>query len=653
MIEVVCKNTLDLEFYMLLFKYLPITFANLQQRVKIDDIKEDEIIFVDLETGMEGAPYTAITQIGVKYGFEGKAEVLRTKRQFDKFRDAYSNPDIIKVGFNNCNFDDIVLKRHGYKPSYTNLHDGYLMAKAVSALLPSYSLKFICWYFLGDHHFAEGKVDLYKQQTKDNDFAKIPPHLLNPYHEHDLDQHADVFRLFWEKVQEEPHWSAYMLDLSVAPAVQQMILEGGLDIDLQLCNKRVVELETEREMLNLKANLNTEGYIQNLNSSRQVADWLDVQGFEMALTENGEWSLGKDELVDLKSKNPIAQMMYRVREINGTIKYFKAYKKAAEEGEVIWKSNNGLSVRIPRSYSISNARSRRFTSSSRFGINFQNTNQEAQQAHLVPDGWVALYPDLSQVENVVHIYESEDSERRRDYESNPLWNEYVWLGNKILRSNNLTKEILDEKDRNGNPTDRSRSKQIPHWTIYKQYKTAKLGLNFGMGEGKFGRTNGLSPSIAHDIFEEIHDACPAIRFLINKVARKLRQFGFVQDVFGHIYSGPERKAYKVVAYLIQGCGTASLPKAIIKSHYDTLQRHRTGLMCGTTHDDFTIRLDLRKKSKDLIATLQELMYNMTKRFSPRFDNIPLRAKMYMSRTRESEKKEVNLLEPKSFEHFLQ
>lgn len=64
-------------------------------------------------------------------------------------------------------------------------------------------------------------------------------------------------------------------------------------------------------------------------------------------------------------------------------------------------------------------------------------------------------------------------------------------------------------------------------------------------------------------------------------------------------------------------------------------------MSGTTHDENGFRLSLDLGEKKIIATLQEMFYNMTEKFSDRFDGIPLRAKLYLSRTYCSDRVEVD------------
>jgi hypothetical protein len=109
--------------------------------------------------------------------------------------------------------------------------------------------------------------------------------------------------------------------------------------------------------------------------------------------------------------------------------------------------------------------------------------------------------------------------------------------------------------------------------VYKEYKTAKLSLNFGQGARAFSERLGLDISAGKAIFQDIHCACPAIKRLQAKVEHALVRDGYVQDCFGHIYTGPIEEAYKVVAYLVQGCGTGSLPKAQVRANWETLRAH--------------------------------------------------------------------------------
>lgn len=227
--------------------------------------------------------------------------------------------------------------------------------------------------------------------------------------------------------------------------------------------------------------------------------------------------------------------------------------------------------------------------------------------------------------------------RRRAYESDEDWNEYVWLCNKIYGKNESKDYWDDKKNR--------RSPRIPGWTIYKETKTGKLSINFGMGITKFCTTFGLPRDAGTEIFNDIHSACPAIKALQGRVARDLSNIGFVTDSFLKRYSGNTDKAYKVVAYLIQGCGTGSLPKAQIRANWEALRladkrmperlRRRgvkCGNMCKTIHDENSGRIDLRLGDEEILRLLRRIMFNMTERFSEKFDDIPLRAKLYLTKT---------------------
>lgn len=602
--------------------------------IYISDIPEDGIIFYDIEADHQYAPYAKIREIGFQIGFNGRFERANNPDAIRRFRLKTQDPSILKVGFNNKNYDDIVLRRHGFKMPEKNNHDGYLMMKAICPNLPAYGLKFICWWFLGDMHLPEMRMEAYCKHNGiayEERWTKVPDEYLVPYLRHDIIQHRNVFRLGWENVQDPKHWDAYCLDLSQGEVVYEMSILGGLHINEVENTKQIASLQNKKADTRELVDVLTGGRVTNPNSSKQLGNYFDAEGFALALSDNGDFAVRKSDLLDLQHKNEVASAAYYVRGLNAKLKYFENYAEALTDttySEPHW---------IPTSFSISAARTRRYTSSSMYGLNFQNPDKEAKKVQIVPDGWLGFWIDATQIENVVHIYESEDNLRRSAYEADPDWSEYVWLCNRILGTNK-TKDELDAIP----------SPQMPNWSVYKQFKTAKLALNFGMGIGKFCSTTGVDRKVGESTFNDIHDACPAIRSLQEKIARLVRKYGFVQDVFGHCYENSPRMAYKLVAYLIQGCGTGSLPKAQMRANYDTIHKFDernlvAGRMCVTTHDENGGRLNLKLGHERIFAILQEIMFNMGPKFSHKFDGIPLRAKLYLSRTNGAAKEEIKKL----------
>lgn len=608
--------------------------------IRIEDIPEDQVLIYDLETTSQYSPYCDITLIGVQYGFNGKYEKVEHYKDQIKFKKRLADPDFIKIGFNNLNFDNIVLERYGFSVNEKNCHDGYLMIKTICPKLPAYGLKFLCWWFLGDMHLPEMKLEAWAKKNKIDKWA-APNELLEPYLAHDLIQHRDIFRLGWEIVQEPKHWDAYQLDMSQGYVTREMILKGGLHIDKQLNKNKIAILQKQVEELQDAGRFHSDWRVDNLNSSKQLGNFFDEEGFAMELSANGDFAVRKSDLLDLRDRHIVGEIAYQIRKINGSLSFFKNYERALGDSTY---NDRGLDW-IPTSFSISNARTRRYTSNSQHGLNFQNPDKEAKKVQIVPQGWLGFWQDATQVENIVHIYESEDDIRRQAYEANPDWSEYVWLCNLILGSEK-SKEELDSIP----------SPQVPNWSIYKQFKTAKLALNFGMGVSKFCKTTGVSPDIGKSTFDQIHEACPAIHKLQHKVRKLLEKYGYVQDVFGHIYSDTPRMAYKCVAYLIQGCGTGSLPKAQMRANFDTLRDYDSGNNVSghlsiTTHDEVGGRLNLELGSNKIFAILQDFQYNATKRFSSKFDNIPLRSKLYLSRTTAADRIEITNLNKKQIEQL--
>lgn len=622
-------------------------------QLPIAQLDPADVFLYDIETNDPFAPYAELELIVVQDGLLGKPHVVT---DYEEFASKLQNPRLIKCGWNSKSFDDIVLHRHGFPIVEENSHDLMLALKTIAPALASYSLKFANWYYFGDPHFPEMELECFALKERVDKWS-VRGELYEAYAKHDIVQTKHMFQLIWDHVVKPQHWSAYLLDLSQGEPLREMELEGGLFLDAADLTARIATLQNSKLYWGQQAYQLSQGRVENPNSPKQIGIYLDEQGFELELSDNGEFSVPKSVLLDLldldnplNDRDAVARCTYEVRKVNASLKYYENYLEALGD-------NDDSKARgwIPIQLSISNARTRRYTSNSKYKLNFQNPNDEALKVQLVPPGYLGVWIDETQVENVVHIYESDDYARRAAYEADEKWNEYVWLSNRILGGERTKKEL-----------DAIQSPQIPHWSVYKQFKTIKLALNFGMGIAKFCKSCGVDQRVGKHMFELVHDACPAIHKLQDRVAGDLGRKGFVTDVFGHIYSGSIRKAYKVVAYLIQGCGTGSLPKAHIRANYDTLRKFdssvvvgslrnsspKSGTMCGTCHDENSLRLRLSLGDAKIIATLQELMHNMTGRFSDRFDNIPLRAKLYLSRTTAQEKEEVSITDIDRIKSFL-
>jgi hypothetical protein len=616
--------------------------------IPIDQIDNDRICFYDIETDHQFATYAKLKTCAVQYGFDSKPIMLNSKRRWRQFKEFVANPDNFKVDFNGCNFDQVVLKRHNIPIHPRNRHDVFLLFKTISPSLPAYGQKFLSFYYLGDPHFAEHKI-LSWCHIHGKAMHEAPPALLRRYNQHDVKQLVNLFRIGWDIVRKPAHWDAYMLDIMVAEPVHEMELEGGIDLDKSACWKNLQRLQKVVQTETKKALDLTGGQVTNANSSQQLAKYLtEHDKIELELTDNGEFSVKKSVLIALRKTNPLADCAFNIRSANGTAKYFENYLHALEDttyndSDLYQYSPNWIPIQL----SISGANTRRFTSQSFFRLNFQNPNSAAKAVQLVRQGSLGFWFDATQIENVIHIYESKDEARRASYEADKNWNEYVWLCNQMY-GKNKPKAYWDDDVKRLSP-------RIPNWTIYKEAKTGKLAINFGMGITKFGILFGLDRDVAEETFNTIHRASPAIKQLQGRVAYDLSKRGYVSDAFGHRYAGSASNSYKVVAYLIQGCGTGSLPKAQIRANWESLRRAdrrmpvrlrhqgtKCGVMCGTTHDENGGRIDLRLGDERILQLLQKLNGNMTEKFSPLFDNIPLRSKLYLSKTNAKDRIECDI-----------
>jgi hypothetical protein len=635
------------------------------EKLELNELDE-KIITYDIETDSKHAPYANLKMIGYQIGLHNKPQLvdLHDKRSRNNFRNLIGNPEWTKVSYNGVNYDELVLRRHGFPVDSNNSHDVFLMVKCCCPMLPAYGLKFVNWYFFGDPHDAERKLHAYlkhHKSTKSNSglpMYQAPAELLRDYCVYDVTQTVRLFKLFWPIVQRSRHWEAYsQVELPMREVIHQMIMEGGDCVNVGRIRREIDALRERIGELNAQAVALTKGRVTNAASGKQVArELVDQEKFKLEVSDKGNLLLRKEDLItmlDLDNPNndtsKLGRITYEIRDTNNQLGFLRAYRRAAlyelrrcEERALYRKRKY---VTIPKSYSLSTARTRRILSNSRFGINFQNQNKVGKGIQLVPTGWLGVWIDATQIENVVHIWRSNDVLRRRDYERSTEWNEYVWLTNTILGGQRSREEL-----------DRINSSVHPGWSIYKQFKTCKLALNFGMGVKKFCRTNGISEREGKQLFEQVHRACPAIRKLQDLVRREIVIHGYIQDPFGHIYSGSPDAAYKVVAYFVQGCGTGSVPKVMARAIYDTLsvlnneyewrgmedsEGPQVAVMTNLVHDEIGFRIRTDLPSPRILSCLRECLECMEGRFAHRFDGIPLRAKLSLSRTNSAEAKVIN------------
>jgi len=651
----------------------------------IKDIPEENIVFYDIETTSVYAPYCIQKMVGYQKGICGKPQLVDDSNK-EEFRELLASPDVLKVSYNGINFDDIVLWRHGYWVNPENRHDLFLAMKTVAPNLPAFGLKFVNWYLSICETTAdalhEPEFRLHKwlkdKRLGMESMYRAPMEMLGPYCLHDVSETCNVFRAVWEKVQEPIHWEPYsQLELGMGEPLHEMILLGREYINLEDIEHRIEKCEEEKELWMARVSRWTNGQIQNIASNSQVTDFLHEElKIEFAISEAGHFLWRKSdklqmldveftkdrqpesgELEDYSLKDRLTIASYEVYDINKVLGYFRSYHRAGV-AELRRNGNgstrkycklrvrhitNGLSSRrdrtrhnekegihfevisIPKSYRLSAARTRRFQSSSKYKINFQNQNKRSKAIQLVPEGWLGFWLDHSQIENVVHIWASEDEERRAAYEADINWSEYVWLCNKIKGTNFNRKEL-----------EAIPSPSNPDWSIYKLYKTIKLALNFGMGEDRFAKVSGIALKLARKEFAEVHKACPTIRKLILKIARDLKEGKPIRDPFGHEYYGSVEMAYKVVAYFIQGCA-ASIAKRVTVDNYATLHSmdssrikyspyikhpytggYQFGVITGSVHDECSGRISLGLPGKMIVGLIKEMIYNMEEKYSPLF-----------------------------------
>jgi DNA polymerase-1 len=555
---------------------------------------------VDTEARKDG------TLICAQFCTEEKNQIFYYPEQKDMIQ-TYLNHPCDKV-MHNANYDCTELTHHGFSIRGT-VHDTMLLVKCFYELLASYSLKNLGYYFLGDPHIEQMKLEewfLLNYGTRDGDMGDLPRNLLESYALKDTRITHDLFEMFYPRVKENPKLlTSYHREIDVIWPVVRMQQHGVL-VDREWVKRYSKEAKQEVQALTQKCRTLTNDPTFNPNSNQQLAKILESSGSLLNRTAKGNVCLDKRARKSID--HPIIEIKNRLEELSKkTGTYCENLLAATEESCV-----------VKPSFNISLAATRRFSSGEIFDkvdaragkLNWQNFPEQMRHAVRVPKGYVGWFFDYKQIENVIHIFESRDEVRKQAYLSDENWSEYLWLAEQILGHS------IEKTDRR-----------------YKLYKSTKLGMNYGMGVKTFSEYHGIPKEEARRLFNQIYQACPAIKKLQNSVENELSNFGCVYDPFGYVYHGTPDKAYKVVAYKIQGCAAALMKAAIV-----AVSKIKGVQLRLTVHDELYITTRDDAFQYTLARKIKKAMTN----FSDFFGGIPIRVECYRSTTTWAEKQLVKL-----------
>ncbi len=507
-----------------------------------------------------------------------------------------------QIVMHNAKFDLDVLNRNGWDMKHLRVWDTMLMAKVLYEHLPSYGLKQLMWSYLGDVHLPKQEIEewftKHGHPRNGADMGLLPRDMLVRYNMKDCEGTLLLFWMFYEGIRREGLMKSCLIEHAVLNPVRRME-HNSLLIDRPWVKKQVEALDTKLKSLIKKGKRLANDPDFNISSIPQLTAIIEESGIILPRSDKG--NIQFDKRIRQGVDHPLAALKSEIAET--------AKLKATYYDNLLRATENQTTV-YPN-FQISEAATRRFSSRGigDIKLNWQNFPQAARRAVIVPKGRIGWWFDYKGIENVLHIFFSGDRVRRKAYESDPNWSEYLWLGEKLL-GERITKD---------HPK-------------YRMIKSTKLGMNYGMGARKFAAYHNLPLGEAQAMFRRITDACPAINQLQRKVAAQLSKRGYVQDPFGYRYHGSPDKAYKVVAYMIQGCAAALMKCALVR-----VDQIKGVLIHNVVHDDLFVTTP-QEGAKRLARQVRDAMID----FSDLFDGIPLRVECCMSTTSWGDKKEISL-----------
>jgi DNA polymerase-1 len=101
-------------------------------------------------------------------------------------------------------------------------------------------------------------------------------------------------------------------------------------------------------------------------------------------------------------------------------------------------------------------------------------------------------------------------------------------------------------------------------TVRQKFKAVNFGIIYGMGFKALALKIKTSEMEAYDLRHQYLEQYPEVTDFVDKCASDLRQYGYVEDIFGKKYNLEVRDAYKAVNAIVQGSCAQILKIALIK-----------------------------------------------------------------------------------------
>lgn len=369
-------------------------------------------------------------------------------------------------------------------------------------------LDFLCsWYTEEPYYKDDGKIGFQKGCRDRNAFRQFWL-----YNAKDSALTLECWPKILQNLKTIGNYETYRRQMAVIPPV--LFMETvGIKIDQNNANIAAAEMDKEIEELTKKFH-SIVGYELNPNSTKQLKHhFYDLKGEPPYKNrKTNKPSVDNDALKRLARKG------YREASV------LQEIRKLVKMGSTYLKVKIDEDKRIRSSYNPVGTTTGRLSSSKNIfgtGTNFQNLPPVFKNFLHADEGYVAFEMDLSQAENRVVAYVSNEERMQFAFENNVDIHSQTFGMMFDIPTHEVSKLDGSSPFGNGEHSQRYWGKQCNH------------SLNYGLGYKTFAFRYEIPETQARELVERYHGVYPNVRKTFHTMVQdQLRESGFVKNCFG-------------------------------------------------------------------------------------------------------------------------
>lgn len=505
-------------------------------------------------------------------------------RIWDELRLLFENPSIVKV-IQNAAFDAwFLFVKYGIE---INPIEDTMVAQSIYCPDLPKGLDFLCsWYTDEPYYKDDGKIGFQKGCRDREAFRQFWL-----YNAKDSALTLECWPKILSNLKKIDNYDTYRRQMKIIEPI--LFMETvGIRMDQNAAN--VAAGEMDKEVAKLVETLHQQvGYELNPNSTKQLKEHFYTLKGETPYKnrKTNKPSVDNDALKRLARKgHKEASTLQEIR-------------KLSKMGSTYMKVKIDEDKRIRCSYNPVGTTTGRLSSSKNIfgtGTNFQNLPPVFKKFLLADEGYLAFEMDLSQAENRIVAYISNEERMQFAFEQNVDIHSQTFGMMFDIPTERVSKEDGSADFGNGQHSQRYWGKQCNH------------SLNYGLGFKTFAFRYELPETQARDLVERYHQIYPNVRRTFHEMVQtQLRETGFVTNCFGRkrMFINRLSRDYSDAFAFIPQSTVADIINQTMAFIYNS-EKTKDVVLLNQVHDSIVFELPLslgREQITSVISSIKNFM----------------------------------------------